>query len=260
VVPALVLSQDAAWGAAPPAAAVGLMQAAVHRCYGPPAVLRLEYVPRPVPAADEVLVRVRAAALNPADSDLLHGTPYSLRVTAGLSAPADSRIGTDFSGTVEAVGAKVTRFKAGEEVFGAANGIFALGASRVIDSSREDFTAGSARYNMIIDTLGEHRLGTVRRLLMPNAVLVMIGWPGGLGLGPLSPRMQTQLVSPFASGGALVFAPDLRQDDLETLADLLEAGRLRPIIERIHPLAQLPAGLAFFESGEVRGKTVIEMP
>jgi NADPH:quinone reductase-like Zn-dependent oxidoreductase len=108
-----------------PGAGAESMQAIVHRCYGDADVLKLEQVGRPALAEDRLLVKVRAAGANPLDWHYLHGTPYLMRLSAGFGAPSDFRMGVDFAGTVEAVGAKVTRFKPGDDVFGGASGAFA---------------------------------------------------------------------------------------------------------------------------------------
>jgi NADPH:quinone reductase-like Zn-dependent oxidoreductase len=109
-----------------PAAPRGALMKAVVQCeYGSPDVLRVEQVERPAPADDQVLVRVRAASLNPLDWHLLRGEPYVGRLGMGLRKPKATRIGVDFAGTVEAVGAKVTRFRPGDAVFGGRTGAFA---------------------------------------------------------------------------------------------------------------------------------------
>jgi NADPH:quinone reductase-like Zn-dependent oxidoreductase len=120
----------------PPALAAGAtpMKAAVFRCYGPPEVVKIEDVAKPVPLDDEVLVKVHAAALNPLDWHYMRGEPFIMRLSAGIGRPKDTRLGVDFAGTVEAVGAKVTRFKPGDEVFGARSG--ALAEYVVVKESR----------------------------------------------------------------------------------------------------------------------------
>jgi NADPH:quinone reductase-like Zn-dependent oxidoreductase len=87
--------------------------------------LELINIVKPTPAADEVLVRVKAASVNPLDWHYMRGSPYLMRLGSGLGRPKDSRIGVDFSGTVEAVGANVTKFAPGDEVFGRRSGAFA---------------------------------------------------------------------------------------------------------------------------------------
>lgn len=101
------------------------MQAIVYRCYGSTEVLELVEIDRPVPTGDEVLVKVRAAAINPLDWHYMRGSPYFMRLATGLGRPKERRLGVDFAGVVEAVGAGVTQFKPGDEVFGGRTGAFA---------------------------------------------------------------------------------------------------------------------------------------
>lgn len=101
------------------------MRAVIYCEYGPPDVLKVELIEKPVPADSQVLVRVHAASVNPLDWHYLRGTPRIARFGMGLRKPAVIRMGVDFAGTVEAVGARVTRFKPGDEVFGARTGAFA---------------------------------------------------------------------------------------------------------------------------------------
>src|SRR5262245_56230204 len=97
------------------------MRAIVHRTYGGPEVLKCEEIEKPTPRDNEVLLRVRAAAINPVDR-LFRGEPYLLRLMTGLRTPKDMRFGRDVAGQVEAVGKNVSEFKAGDEVFGACLG------------------------------------------------------------------------------------------------------------------------------------------
>lgn len=101
------------------------MQAAVRRCYGSPDVIEIVNIEKTQPKDDEVLVRVRAASVNPLDWHELRGSPYVLRLFRGLGKPDSVRMGVDYSGTIEAIGANVTNFKPGDEVFGGKKGAFA---------------------------------------------------------------------------------------------------------------------------------------
>ena len=101
------------------------MQAVRYRCYGSAEVLEFATVEKPVPAADQLLVRVHAAAVNPLDWHYMRGSPYIMRLMSGLARPAEERLGVDFAGTVVAVGDSVTQFEPGDEVFGGARGAFA---------------------------------------------------------------------------------------------------------------------------------------
>ncbi len=100
------------------------MKAIVYRNYGSPDVLRLEEIEKPTAGDDEILIKVRAAAVNPLDL-LFRGTSYMVRMITGLRKPKDTRLGVDVAGQVEAVGRNVTQFKPGDAVFGTCKGAFA---------------------------------------------------------------------------------------------------------------------------------------
>jgi NADPH:quinone reductase-like Zn-dependent oxidoreductase len=101
------------------------MQAITYHHYGTPDVLTLEDIPRRVPADSEVLIAVRAASVNPYDWHFMRGTPKFVRLFMGIGGPKFPGLGADVAGVVESVGSKVTRFRAGEQVFGLAKGAFA---------------------------------------------------------------------------------------------------------------------------------------
>src|SRR5579862_1512931 len=101
------------------------MRAIVYHEYGPPQVLRLEVIDRPVPKDNQVLLEVRAASVNPLDWHYMRGDPYVIRLDEGLHQPKDPQLGTDVAGVVVALGRAVTRFKLGDEVYGVAPGAFA---------------------------------------------------------------------------------------------------------------------------------------
>ena len=123
---AVVLSHNSPCGPAPAVANdAELMKAIVYRCYGSTDVLEYADVEKPIPGDNEVLVKIQAASVNPLDWHFMRGAPYIMRLMSGLGAPDDSGLGVDFAGTVEAVGSNVETFKAGDEVFGGGNGVFA---------------------------------------------------------------------------------------------------------------------------------------
>ncbi len=101
------------------------MKAIVYSNYGSPDVLRCEEIEKPTAGDNEVLIKVRAASVNPFDWHFMRGTPYIVRIMAGLRKPKDKRLGVDVAGQVEAVGRNVTHFKPGDAVFGACRGAFA---------------------------------------------------------------------------------------------------------------------------------------
>lgn len=123
---AIALSHDAPCGPAPALSRdAKLMKAIVRRCYGPPDVLRLEDIEKPTPADNEVLIRIRAAAVNPFDWHYMRGKPYLMRIDVGFGTPKNPRLGVDYSGTIEAIGRNVSRFKPGDDVFGGKFGALA---------------------------------------------------------------------------------------------------------------------------------------
>ena len=101
------------------------VRAMMHRCYGVPGGLALENIARPVPGDGQVLIKVHASSVNPAEWYRVSGQPYLIRLDSGIGAPEHSRVGFDMAGVVESVGPNVTLFKPGDEVFGGVNGAFA---------------------------------------------------------------------------------------------------------------------------------------
>ncbi|MEO8018743.1 MAG: NAD(P)-dependent alcohol dehydrogenase [Pseudomonadota bacterium] len=112
------LSHDSTCPTAPESTDADSMHAIMHRCYGPPSLLTLERIAKPRPADDEVLIKIHAASVNPYEMHMATGKPYVMRLSTGFGAPERVRLGHDFAGTIESVGAKVTRFKPGDDVFG----------------------------------------------------------------------------------------------------------------------------------------------
>jgi NADPH:quinone reductase-like Zn-dependent oxidoreductase len=133
-----------------------------------------------------------------------------------------------------------------------------IGADEVIDYTREDFTEGTHRYDLILDTAGRRPLSQLRRALMPQGTLVIVGGEGGdRWLG----GFQRQIVAPVR---ALLTEQKLmgliskeRQQDLLTLKDLIEAGKLKPVIDRTYPLREAPQAIRYLEQGHARGKVVL---
>jgi NADPH:quinone reductase-like Zn-dependent oxidoreductase len=341
------LSYDSACG---PAAALPTnaqtMKGVVYRCYGGPEVLKLEDVPKPVPANDEVLVKVRAAGLNPLDWHYMRGTPYIMRMDSGTGAPKDTRFGVDFAGVVEAVGSQVKKFKPGDEVFGAKNGalaefvsvresrgialkpsnisfeqaaavpiaaitalqglrdkahvqpgqavlingasggvgtfavqiaksygavvtgvcstrnldmVRALGADQVIDYTQEDFTAGDKQYDVIVDNVGNHGLLALKRILKPDGVLVIVGGPNGNWLGPLAAPIKAVLLSPFVSQKMGMMLAETSGADLAAIGDLMQTGKVTPVIDRRFSLQEIAEAIRYLETGRARGKVVVNV-
>ena len=319
------------------------MKAISQDRYGSAAVLESTDATMPDIGDDQVLLRVHAAGVNPADWAIMSGLPYIARPAYGLRKPKAGVRGTDVSGTVEAVGSHVTRFKPGDEVFGSADGSYAefaaapettlapkpanltfeqaaavpmaglvalqamrgvtagqkvlingasggigifavqiakshgaevtgvastrnldmvrsIGADHVIDYTTEDFTQGEQRYDLILDNVSNHSLSDLRRALTPTGILV----PNG---GRFDKRW-------FASGGRLIagmvmfsfvsqtlrtFIMSPTSETLIELKELIEAGKVTPVMDRTYPLSETAVAIGHVGEGHARGKTVISV-
>lgn len=133
-----------------------------------------------------------------------------------------------------------------------------IGADRVIDYTRDDFTAGGHRYDLVVDTAGNRPLSHLRRALTPRGTLVLVGGEnGGRWFGGTDRVLRALLLSPFVGQRLRGLFSAERQEDLKTLKDLIEAGRLTPVIDRTYPLADTPEAIRYWERGHARGKVVI---
>ena len=321
------------------------MKAIVFSRYGSPDVLGLKEIDKPVAKANEVLIRIRAAAANPADWRVMRGDPYVMRMTTGLRKPRKVAVlGSDVAGHVEAVGQDVTRFRPGDEVFAEVDaGGFAeyiafpeevlvhkptnltfeqaaavpmaastalqalrdpgrikagqkvliqrrvrryrdvclqiaksfgaevtgvcstrnvdlvrsIGADHAIDYTREDFTAAATRYDLILDTVGNHSLAAFRRALDPKGTLVVTGGGGGPWLGPLTQILSAFVSSPFVGQRLVPVFGRRGKDDLQILRGLIEGGKVTPVIDRTYSLPEVPDAIRYLETRHTRGKLVI---
>jgi NADPH:quinone reductase-like Zn-dependent oxidoreductase len=323
------------------------MKAIVQDAYGSADVLELRDIDRPVPKDDEVLVKVQAAGVHRGDWHVMTGLPYMIRLvvpTLGLRKPKVPVLGMDVAGRVEAVGARVTRFQPGDEVFGWTDGSFAeyavapedhlaakpatvsfeeaavvpisgfaalqavrdlggvqagqkvlvigaagavgwfavqlakafgaqvtgvastsqldlvrsVGADDVIDYTREDVTDGTRQWDVIVDTGGRRTLAQLRRALTPKGTLVIVGGEGGgRWMGGFLRNLRAPLLSRFVGQRLRMLASKGRQEDLQTLRELIEAGKLAPIIGGTYPLRDVPEAMRALEAGRTRGKIVI---
>lgn len=132
-----------------------------------------------------------------------------------------------------------------------------LGADRVIDYTREDFANGPTRYDVILDIAGNRSLAHLRRALDQRGTLVIVGGEGGgkwLGVGR---QLQASALSPFVRQKLGTFISKERKRDLEELRKLLEAGTIRPIVDRTFPLNEVPAAIRYLRDGRPQGKVVI---
>jgi len=133
-----------------------------------------------------------------------------------------------------------------------------IGADRVIDYTKEDFTRGSVRYDLIIDNVGNHTLSELRHVLTPNGALVMVGGPSDdPWLGPLTTSVQAYFVARFVSQKLIFMLADSNQDDLNVLRDLMQTGKVTPVIDRQYKLAETAQAIGYLEQGHARGKVTI---
>jgi NADPH:quinone reductase-like Zn-dependent oxidoreductase len=320
------------------------VKAIIRDAYGSVDVLRLADIDQSVAGDADVLVRVHAAGVDQGVWHLMTGTPYVMRLAGfGIRAPKNPLLGYDVAGRVEAVGAQVTEFQTGQEVFGTCRGSFAeyavarpdrllskpdnvsfeqaaavpisgyaalqavrqhggvrpgqrvliigagggvgtlavqiakaegaevtgvcsasktelvrsVGADHVIDYTREDFADGRNRYDVILDIAGNRSLSELRRALTPRGTLVIVGGEdAGNWLG-VRRQLRAAALSPFVRQKLGFFISKERRQDLEELRRLLEAGTIRPVVDRTFPLEEVPAAIRYLRDGHARGKVVI---
>jgi NADPH:quinone reductase-like Zn-dependent oxidoreductase len=317
------------------------MKAFMSEKYGPPEMLRMAEVDKPVPAADQALVKVLAVSVNPADWRSLRAKPFFSRATLGLLRPKHRIPGGDIAGRVEAVGSGVTEFKPGDEVYanlldhglggfaeyvsvpievmslkpanlsleeaaavpmaavtalqglrhhgeiqvgqrvlinGASGGIgtFAvqiaksygsevtgvtstrnidlvgsLGADHVIDYTTTDLFRNGRRYDLILDTIGNLSVRDLKRALTDGGKAAVVGFTSVAKLIGVSLRGGKDIAQVSAH---------VATTDLKLLANLIEADKVRPHIDRRYRFAEIPEALTYLEQGHARGKVVAGAP
>lgn len=322
------------------------MQSVRYQCYGGPEVLDLQTADKPVPAENEVLVRVQSAAVNPLDWHYMRGSPYFMRLGSGIGAPKDPRLGVDYAGIVEAVGSNVSLFTPGDTVFGGRNGAFAeylvvpedrgiarippgvsfeeaaavpiaaltaiqavrdkgrvqagdkvlvngasggvgtyavqiakalgaevhgvcstrnvelvrsLGADRVWDYKKEDYTASGEEYDVIVDMVGNHSIGANLGVMKEDGRFIRVGGPKGDWIGPIAGALGAVVKSPFVSQELVVLLARINQEDLQVLADLMAESKVRSVIDRRFRLDQLAEAIRYSETGRARGKIIVQV-
>jgi NADPH:quinone reductase-like Zn-dependent oxidoreductase len=322
------------------------MKATVYTQYGSPDVLRVEEVEKPTPNDDQVLVRVFAASVNPAEAHLRNGALMArvLGRNGLFKLKYTTMLGADFAGRVEAVGKNVTHFKPGDEVFGrksldafaeyvcvsekpialkpanisfeqaaavpvaaltalqslrdhgqiqagqkvlingAAGGIGtftvqiakafgadvtgatrtqyvdlvrSLGADRVIDYTREDFTRNGHRYDVIIDNTGNQSVADYARALKPDGICVVVGYTSLFFL--LQNLVLGGVVSKMGNKKIGMMIAHITRDDLNALKAMIEAGKVTPIIDKCYPLCEVAEAYRYLETKGARGKIVVTL-
>jgi NADPH:quinone reductase-like Zn-dependent oxidoreductase len=137
-----------------------------------------------------------------------------------------------------------------------------LGADRVIDYTREDFTRSGQSYDLILDNVGNRTLAEFRRVLGPQGKYVMIGGGGpndGRWIGALGRPVLALAQSPFIGQEMGMMLAELNKNDLIVLGDLMQAGKVTPVIDKRYPLSEVPAAIRYLEEGHARGKIVIDV-
>lgn len=155
----------------------------------------------------------------------------------------------------KALGAEVT----GVCSTGNVDMVRSLGADRVVDYTRADVARGGERYDLVVDAVGSRSLSDLRRALTAQGTLVLVGGRGGRVLGGLGRFLRAAALSPFVRQR---LRPSLPSDsgtaeDLGVLVDMIESGRLTPVIDRLYDLSEAPAAIRYLERGHARGKVVI---
>src|ERR1043166_4627889 len=138
-----------------------------------------------------------------------------------------------------------------------------IGADHVIDYTREDFTKTDQRYDLIYDLVNNHSFSERRQILTPQGICVMVGF-GGSGwhdetLGRLGGALNAVVRSWFVSQKFGIFLANLNKPDLKILADLMESGKIHPVIDRTYKLSEVPQALTYLEQGHARGKVVVKI-
>ena len=133
-----------------------------------------------------------------------------------------------------------------------------IGADHVIDYTREDFAEGDQRYDLILDIGGNSTLARLRRTLAPRGTLVIVGGEGGgRWLGGTDRQIRALVLSPFVSQKLGTFVNKENHEDMLVLKELIESGKLTPVIDRTYPLSEAPEAIRYLEEGHARGKLVI---
>jgi NADPH:quinone reductase-like Zn-dependent oxidoreductase len=191
----------------------------------------------------------QAAAVPMAAGTALQGLRDGGKIRAGqkvLILGASGGVGTFAVQIAKAFGAEVTGVCSTRNV----EMVKKLGANHVVDYTRDDFTRGGVRYDLMLDTIGNRSLRVCRRVLAPKAVYVFIG-------GRMSHLAASMLAGPFVSQDVKAVVAKRSHADLEILKGLIEAGKVTPVIDRTYPLSEVPAAIRYLEEGHARGKIVI---
>ncbi len=166
---------------------------------------------------------------------------------------ASGGVGTFAVQIAKAFGAEVTGVCSTRNV----DLVRSLGADQVIDYTREDFVQGGRRYDLMLDNAGNRSLSDCRRALAPNGTLVLNAAPRGLFIGFLARLLKGLLLSRLTSQKVVFHIARINASDLVVLKELIESGKVTPVIDRRYPLSEIPDAVRYLEEGHARGKVVI---
>ncbi|MGZ8517409.1 MAG: NAD(P)-dependent alcohol dehydrogenase [Chitinophagaceae bacterium] len=317
------------------------MRAIIYTKYGPPGVLQLKEVDKPAPKDNEILIRVKATAVNSGDLRLRKADPFAVRFFFGLMKPRKNILGSTLSGEIEAIGKDVKLFKVGDFVFGStgmsfgayaeykclpADGLLAikpinmtyeeaaaipfggitalhfirkaniqsgqnvlingasgsvgtaavqlagyfgakvtgvcstaniemvksLGAIEVIDYTKEDFTKNGKSYDVIFDTVDKISFSASLRSLNKNGILI-------LGASGLRGMLQGLLTSMTNTRKIITGVVSEKTEDIIFLKELVEAGKMKAIIDKTYSLAQIAEAHEYVEKGQKKGNVAITL-
>ncbi|MGW4895482.1 NAD(P)-dependent alcohol dehydrogenase [Kitasatospora sp. NPDC004240] len=217
-----------------------------------------EHLVCPKPAG---LTFAQAAALPLAGNTALMG----LRDVGGLREGqrvlvngASGGVGTFAVQIAKALGAEVTGVCSTRNL----ELVRSLGADHLVDYTREDFTRGGGRYDLVLDLVGNRSLAEYGRALAPGGTLVLSGggvFEGGSLFGPVGLILRARLLSPFLRRRILVLTEKPGGENLATLGELAGSGRVTPVIDRTYPLEQVPEAIRYLEVEHARAKVVITL-
>ena len=201
----------------------------------------------------------QAASVNIAGITALQGLRDKGKVEPGqkvLINGASGGVGTFAVQIAKSFGADVTGVCSTRNV----DLVRSLGADHVIDYTKEDFAKGEQRYDVILDNVPNHSLAECRRILNPKGKYVMIGGGGpndNRWVGPFGRVIHTLILSPFINQKMAMMMADANHNDLTLLADMMQSGKLKPVIDRTYKLSEVPEAIRYLEEGHARGKVVI---
>lgn len=170
---------------------------------------------------------------------------------------ASGGVGTFAVQIAKAFGARVTGVCSTAKV----KMVRSIGADHVIDYTQEDFAREGERYDLILDIGGNSTLARLRRALAPQATLVITGGEGGgRWLGGTDRQLRAMMLSPFVGQKLVTFINKENHEDMLVLKELIESGKVTPVIDRTYPLSEVPEAIRYLQEGHAQGKVVITVP